>query len=140
MPAGRAARDRDEIAVAAELVDIGSRPGDRGLDVGEVPGPTVMRGHPVVDGQAHPALLGQVRHQRIALQDPAAVDPAAARHEQEHRRGFGGQMLGPPHVEQLGRVIAVAHRRPVDVAAVLARVPQRREAVRGRPVDGQVSR
>ena len=53
----------------------------------------MIRRHPVVDGQTHPAELGHVRHQRVALQDPAAVHPGAAGHEDHHRRGLGGQLL-----------------------------------------------
>ena len=57
-------------------------------------GQAVIRCHAVVDGQAHPAELGQVRHQRVALQDPAAVHPGAAGHEDHHRGGLGGQSFG----------------------------------------------
>ena len=136
--AGRTSGDRHEIAVAAELVDIGARPSDRGLDVGDVRGPRVMRRHPVVDGQAHPAHLGQMRHQRVALEQTAAVHPGATWHEEQHRCGFGGQILAAPHVEQLGRAGAVADRCPVNVATLLAQFPQRRRALGCRPLDLEV--
>ena len=57
MAACRTTRYRNEIAVATEPVDIGARPRDRGLDVGDVLRPAVMRRNAVVDRQAHPALL-----------------------------------------------------------------------------------
>jgi len=53
----------------------------------------MVRRHAIVDGQAHPALLRHVRHQR---RSPAAkrlpLHPGAARHKQQHRRGRGGQI------------------------------------------------
>ena len=91
--AGRTARHRNEIAVTAELVDVGPRPGDGGLDVGDVARPAVVRRDAVVDRQAHPALLGQPRHQRGALQHAAAVHPGAAGDEDQHRRGLAGRSL-----------------------------------------------
>lgn len=98
----------------------------------------MVRRHPVIDRQAHPTAFGEVRHQRVPLQHPAAVHPRATRHEQQYGRGFDGQLLRPPHVEQLRRVIAVAHRTAVHVAPVFERVPQRGHVLRGGPVDGQV--
>ncbi len=50
---------------------------------------------------------------------PAAVDPRAAGNEDHHRRRFDGQFLGPPHIQQLRRVVAVANRGAVQVAPVL---------------------
>ena len=130
---GRSA-DRDEVAVAAELVDVGARPRDRGLDVGHVRRPGVVRRHPIVDGQTYPAEFGQVRHQRVALQQATAVHPGAAGHEDQHRCGFERQIVAAPHVEQLGRPRAVLHGRPVDAAAVLTQSPQRGHPSRARAI------
>jgi len=122
----------------AELVDVRARPCDRGLDVGDVRRPFVVRCHPVVDGQAHPAPLGQMRHQRVALEQPAAVHPGAAGHEEQHRRGFGRQVLAAPLRPAAGRAGAVADGCPIHAATVLAQLPQRRRAFRRRPFDRQV--
>ena len=138
MAAGRGAADRHEIAVAAELVDVGARPRDRRLDVGDVRGPRVMRCHPVVDGQAHPAEFGQVRHERVALQHATAVHPCATGHENHHGRGFGRQILAAPYIEQLRRTRAVLHRRAMDIAALLPQFPQRRHLLGRRPLDIEV--
>ena len=134
----RTARYRNEIAVAAEPVDVGARPRDRGLHIGDVLRPAVVRRHPVVHRQAHPALLGQIRHQRVALQLPAAVDPCAAGNEDHHRRRLDGQFLGAPHVQQLRRVVAVANRGAVQAAAVLPHLQHRRVPLRRGPLDRQV--
>jgi hypothetical protein len=94
--------------------------------------------HPVVDGQTHPALLGEVRHQGVALQHSAAVDPGAARYEDQHRRGLCGKIFGPPHIKELRRVAAVSDGRPVHIAAMLTHFPQRWCAFGRRPLDRQV--
>src|SRR5438270_5678520 len=52
--AGRTTGYCNEIAVTTELVDVGAGPGDRGLDVGDVRGPTVVRGNPVLHREADP--------------------------------------------------------------------------------------
>ena len=75
-------------------VDVGARPRDRSLDVSDVRRPAMMWRHPIVDRQTHPTHLRQVRHQRVALQQAAAVHPCAARHEDQHRRRFNGNSLG----------------------------------------------
>ncbi len=139
MTAGRTTSHRNEIAVTAEPVDVGARPRDRGLHVGDVLRPAMVRRNPVVDGQTHPALLGQVRHQRVALQLATAVDPRAARHEDQHRRRLDGQVLAAPDVQQLRRVVAVANRSPMQAAAVLPNLHHRRGPLRGGPVDRQIS-
>jgi hypothetical protein len=59
VPAGRTTSHRNEIAVTAELVDVGARPRDDRLDIDDVARPAVVRRDAVVDRQAHPPLLGQ---------------------------------------------------------------------------------
>ena len=66
----RTARYRNEIAVAAEPVDVGARPRDRGLDVGDVRRPAMVRRHPVVHRQTHPA---HARPGATSARSPAAA-------------------------------------------------------------------
>ena len=135
VPTRRRARDRDEVAIPAELVDVGPGPGDGGFDVGEVLGPRMIGRDAVVDRQAYPAHLGEVRHQRITLQDPAAVHPRATGQEQHHRRRLGGEFLRPPDVEDLRGAVAVPHRGSVDLATVFQCLPDRRRAFGRGPGD-----
>ena len=65
--AGRAAGDDDEARVAAVLGDVRLGPRQRPLDVDDVVGPGRPRRQPVVGGDAHPAPLGEVGHQRLGL-------------------------------------------------------------------------
>ena len=84
--AGRAAGDADEVGVAAVLGDVLAHPGERALAVDEVLGPGGPRAQPVVDRDAHPALGGEVQHERQALLALVADDPGAAVDLEQHRR------------------------------------------------------
>ena len=129
--ARRGPGDRHEVAVAAELVDIGPGPGDRRLDVHDVRRPRVVRRDPVVDRQTDPALL---RPDATSTRSPAASDCRAPRRRRARRAAPVPASAGRSsrrHTSSncVGRG-AVSHRRPVHVAAVLACLPERRGALR----------
>ncbi len=134
VPAGRTTRHGDEVTIATEFVHVGPRPGDGGLDIGDVPWPAVVRRDPVVDRQAYPALFGQPRHQRGALHLATAVHPGTARHEDHHRRRFGGQVRATPHVQGLDRVVAVVDIAAVQVLLLAQSFPEWRCAFRRGPL------
>ena len=124
MATRRAPCDGDEVAVTAELVGVGAGPRDGSLHVHHVAGPAVAGRHPVVDGQAHPTRLDEMRHQRRALIGAAAVPPGPARDEDQDGRGRRREVRAAPDVEQLRFVGAVAHRGRVHMASSLFDHPQ----------------
>ena len=101
--AGRAAGDRDVRRVAAVVGDVLLDPRDRLLDVDDVGGERVARGEAVVDRDAHPALGGQVVHQREALLVLVADRPGAAVDLQQHRRAAVGHARRPACRRRAGR-------------------------------------
>ena len=133
--AGRTTRHRNEIAVATEFVDVGPSPRDGGFDIRDVPRPAVLRRDPVVDRQTHPALLGQSGHQRRPLQGVGPENPGTARHKDQHRRGLGGQILAPPHIERLDGVVSVMDATPMEVLVLTQRLPDRRRAFGSGPLE-----
>ena len=96
--AGRAAGQDQEARVGAVLRTVLAHPGDRPLHVDQVVGLGRPRRQPVVGGEADPALLGQVQHQRPALLLLVADHPAAAVHLQQGR-AFTGRCFGDEDVE-----------------------------------------
>lgn len=123
MAARGCAGKRHEVSVAAESIDVGPGPGDGGFDVLDVAGPSVPRRNAVIDRQAHPALCGQMRHQRVPLQDAAAVHPGAAGNKDQHRGRLDGQILASPHIEHLLRGVAVANGASEKITATMGSRP-----------------
>ena len=96
----RAAGDDDEARVAAVTGDVRLGPGERPLDVDDLVGPCRPRRQPVVGGDAHPALFGEVGHQRLTLAFLAAHRPGATVDLEQHgRSGVAAEVTALPHVE-----------------------------------------
>ena len=113
--AGRAAGHDDEVGIAPVLGDVLSDPAERELAVDELIGNRHARAEPVVGGHTHPALGGEVQHEREGLLALVADHPGAAV-QLEEDRGAVHAALGPPDVEQ---VTPAAARRVLDVLDAL---------------------
>src|ERR1035438_1023871 len=108
MATGRAAGHREEPWVAAEIMDVGSSPCRGSAHVTDMTWPPVPRGDPVLHRYADPSLLSHMRHQAVTLKLAPAVQPPAARHEHQHRRGTV-EVATSPHIQNLLGRVAVGH-------------------------------
>ncbi len=138
VPAGGTPGDGEVARVAAVLSDVLAHPGDRLLHVDDVSGEGVARREPVVDGDADPALGGEVLHEGEALLVLLADGPPAAVHLEQHRgaRGSSGRTVdvekAPLAVVVVGDV-ALDHDPGAGIAeGVDQRAPRRGQLRRGR--------
>ena len=87
--------------------------------------PAVTGAGSVLHRQAHPTQFGEMSHQHVALQHPAAENPCATRHEDQHR-GRPHKVFATPDVEKLTRLVAVGHGGAVDRTPMSTGGPPRR--------------
>ena len=116
---GRTIGHGNKIGVTAELVRVATRPRQRGFDVLNVARPAMPGSRAIFDGHTDPPRGRQMRHQRIALQDPRAVDPSATGHEHQDGALLRGEVTTAPDIDQLMRGRAVAKPPPVQKSPAL---------------------